>query len=68
MFAVLQNINDSMSEEEDGDESDLRPQSRVKIDRWAKLMDKVKAIRNDDIKSSTRDSKTNFPLRLQRII
>ena len=68
MFAVLQNINDSMSEEEDGDESDLRPHSRVKIDRWAKLMDKVKAIRNDDIKSSTRDSKTNFPLRLQRII
>ena len=70
MYTVLQNINDSTSEEEDGDESDLRPHSRVKIDRWTKLMDKVKAIRNniDDIKSSTRNSKTNFPLRLQRII
>ena len=70
MYTVLQNINDSTSEEEDGDESDLRPHSRVKIDRWTKLMDKVKAIRNniDDIESSTRDSKTYLPLRLQRVI
>ena len=69
VYAVLQN-DDSTSEEEDGahDNSDLRPHSRA--DRWTKLLDKVEAIGHDidDIKSSTRDSKANLPLRLQRDI
>lgn len=68
MYAVLQ--DGEYTSNEDDDESDPRPKRLLKTDRWTKLMDKVDATGNDieDMKSFTKDSKTNLPLKLQNDI
>ena len=62
---MLEN-SDSTSDEDDAYESEPRSK-RLKKDRWSKLMEKVDAIGMDidEIKSFTKDTKTNLPLRLQ---
>ena len=68
VYAVLQ--DSEYTSDEDDDVSDPRPKRLLKTDRWTKLMDKVDAIGNDieDMKSFTKDSKTNLPIKLQNDI
>ena len=66
IYAVLQ---DSDTSDED-DVSEPRPKTLLKTDRWTELMDKVDTIGNDieEMKSFTKDSKTNLPIKLQNDI